>query len=901
MPLPFLNAPEQSIDVINQFGGYNHNLIINENEFFDMKNMSPRCFPVVATRNKRGYFVTDGLKNANAIVAKDNLYYSYTAYGDIGVKLKSAISKGDWTEPLEKDEPSGESSSITQSGITTIANLNNNDVVNWYLGHYGVSAFSRYIIQNNTMSISSGKTPVIKNQQVKMNWEHEKIPAGTLWAKSLFTLGHWYSVPKNKVSIIDNISYAMSEKYVGAELWIDGVNKVVVKSIEKTNAIYYRDAYTVTFDKELDSSVEGKQVYVRLCEPTSKEIPAGKYVVENTQGSSSSVPINPPTTVEVEALSDAHVKVLKGKTIVFKDSKGEHECKVTDYKIDGNTRKIVISRPHDAIEANATAYGDRLYLCEYNPFSGKTTVSDVFSAAAGEHTLVEMGAYICVFPEKVMINTQKRDVEGSFTEIIPMEMTETLGDEQKRVVVLITDGNGAHYVCHEGSTAPTSPGNGKGWIDISEKIPTFKIYSSQIEQWSKTQPYCELRFYNFKPSKDWKKGDAIEIEFRGNTYLDGNKTNINVIGDHIVPADEQKYFVISATGTSKDSGNAEYDYIRFPVAMKRTEVKVSEITIKRTVPDMDFVIENENRLWGCKYGVVDGEPVNEIFACKLGDPKNWHCFSNTSMDSYYVSLGSDGAFTGAISYAGSPVFFKESCVHRIYGNYPSNYTLKTVNCHGVEKGSEKGLAIMNDALFYKSPVGIMAYTGSAPINMSEPFGTEQYKNAVAGAVGNKMYFSMQDKDGNNVFFSFDDTTKTWHKEDDFRCKDMVAYENDMYALSSDNKLVNISGKQGASEDDFEWSLTSGSFGYDSPFYKHIARLNIRMELARNARASVSIQYDSDGNWYHVGNLESRGKVINSSLPVTPQRCDHFALKIEGKGEAKILSITKFVEGGSENE
>ena len=67
---------------------------------------------------------------------------------------------------------------------------------------------------------------------------------------------------------------------------------------------------------------------------------------------------------------------------------------------------------------------------------------------------------------------------------------------------------------------------------------------------------------------------------------------------------------------------------------------------RRSVPEMDFVIESGNRLWGCKYGVVDGKAVNEIYASKLGDFKNWNCYAGRSTDSYVATRGSDGPFTG---------------------------------------------------------------------------------------------------------------------------------------------------------------------------------------------------------------------------------------------------------------
>jgi len=81
---------------------------------------------------------------------------------------------------------------------------------------------------------------------------------------------------------------------------------------------------------------------------------------------------------------------------------------------------------------------------------------------------------------------------------------------------------------------------------------------------------------------------------------------------------------------------------------------------------MDFITESGNRLWGCKYGVADGETVNEIYCCKLGDFKNWECYQGVSTDSWRASCGTDGKWTGAATLADSPIFFKEDCFHRVY-------------------------------------------------------------------------------------------------------------------------------------------------------------------------------------------------------------------------------------------
>lgn len=878
MPLPYLNAPEQSIDMISQFGGYNHRVSIAENQFFDMTNMSAKDYPLASTRKKRGIISNGNLNNAQTLTAKDNLLFAYTGYGDIGVTIVSDVAANPWKDPITNDDAVDGFATL----YSTVCEYNSNALTESILtSTKNVSNFGRYIFKNNTMSSASGKTPVIDGTTVKVEWEHEAIPKGTLWAKELFEIGHWYSLDKAKVSAETNAFLNSAENrklLLGKTVYLNGTTAITIKSIEESKklTLYYHDDWIIEFSKEFDNDdCEGKSVYVRLTEPLAAEIPAGIYTQTKTDGEVEE--INLPSTVEVKAASDMHIKVLKGQTVTFIDENGRHPCVVSDYSIEGGKKYLKLECPHDAIAANATAQGDRLYLCELNPFTNESVTSDIFAASPKPHTILEMGANVVIFPEKVMVNTQKKNLEGQFDEIQQLELTEVATE----VTLKMIDANGDEITdCEVGNTAPEEPSNGTAWIDTTDSPPSLKIYSSQIEQWAKTQAYCSLESSGLN---DWQVGDAVELEF----------DEADIIGDVIVPAKDQKYFVLSAV--------KEGEYIRFPIAMKASSKSVASVIIKRTIPEMDFVIENENRLWGCKYGEVDGEPINEIFACKLGDPTNWHHFTNTSIDSYYVSLGADGEFTGAISYAGNPFFFREGCIHRIYGNYPSNYALKTINCHGVEKGSEKGIAVMNDVMYYKSPVGIMAYTGATPVNISECFGTERYKNAVAGAVGSKMYFSMQDSNGNNVLFTYDDNTKLWHKEDTLRCKEMVAYENEVYALSEYNQVVAMEGGAGAAEEDFEWNLTSGSIGFLTPFYKRLARLNLRLLMERKTKASIYIQYDSDGNWHHVTNLQPTGMVRSISVPITPHRCDHFALKIAGKGDCKILSITKFVEEGSEIE
>ena len=54
MRYPILNPENVSRDMIDTFGGYNHNLRIGENEFFDMENLSSDSYPLLSVRQKRG-------------------------------------------------------------------------------------------------------------------------------------------------------------------------------------------------------------------------------------------------------------------------------------------------------------------------------------------------------------------------------------------------------------------------------------------------------------------------------------------------------------------------------------------------------------------------------------------------------------------------------------------------------------------------------------------------------------------------------------------------------------------------------------------------------------------------------------------------------------------------------
>jgi hypothetical protein len=481
-------------------------------------------------------------------------------------------------------------------------------------------------------------------------------------------------------------------------------------------------------------------------------------------------------------------------------------------------------------------------------------------------TLVSMGAYIIILPDKKYINTADiedfGDIEAEITtsSATTFELCKYDGVKYEDVVAQ--------------EEAPESPTNMSLWIDTSSTPHTLNQYSSTNEMWVPI-PTTYIKISSPGIGEPFEEGDGVNISGIESPQLE----------------DLNDAMFVEAKGD---------DFIVVTGILDEVTTQETPITVKRQMPIMDYVIESGNRLWGCRYGkAINGEMVNEIYASKLGDFKNWNCYAGVSTDSYAVTVGSDGAFTGAIEHRGYPLFFKESCMHKVYGSYPANYQLQTTTCRGVQTGCDKSLAIVNEVLYYKTRSGVCAYDGSLPADISSAFGDVNYYNAVAGALGNKYYISMADADDAWHLFVFDASKGMWHKEDDTQVMDFCAFGGDLYYTDyADKHIKTMRGTGMAEESDFKWSAVSGLIGTDSPDKKYISRMDVRMSLQAGARVSFYAEYDSSGEWEYLFTMDGI-KLQTFAVPISPKRCDHMRLRIVGYGEAKIHSICKNVEKGSD--
>jgi hypothetical protein len=481
--------------------------------------------------------------------------------------------------------------------------------------------------------------------------------------------------------------------------------------------------------------------------------------------------------------------------------------------------------------------------------------------------LISMGAYVIIMPDKKYINTLDMtdygSIEASFTTTtdVTFELCTITGDLYTGATISAIE--------------PEEPANMELWIDTASTPHTLKQYSATSGMWVAIAT------------------TYIKISATGIGKAFSRYDGVNISG---VLAEELQD--LNASMVLWEKGD---DFIVVVGILDNviTQAAIAgAIKVERKMPNLDFITECNNRLWGCRYGIADnGEVVNEIYASKLGDFKNWNCFMGISTDSWVGSLGTDGQFTGAITHLGHPVFFKENCLHKVYISSTGAHQIQDTACRGVQKGCENSLAIVNETLFYKARSGVCSYDGALPTEASYVLGNEVYSEAVAGAHGNKYYISMKDIHGAYHLFVYDTAKGMWHQEDDIPIDSFCSCRGEMYAISG-GKIITMLGSGTKDTAEVEWMAQTGEIGITAPDMKYVSRLTVRMSMEIGAEVSFFAQYDFDEGWEHLHTIQGTN-LRSFSIPIRPKRCDNMKLRIEGAGMCKIYSITKTIEQGSE--
>ena len=527
--------------------------------------------------------------------------------------------------------------------------------------------------------------------------------------------------------------------------------------------------------------------------------------------------------------------------------------------------------------------------------AGADTVSCTNAVSDSRKALVGIGTKILIFPDKLAFDTADGRVSA---------LGAAWKAEDQSVQFTPCDAAGKTYQPDSyGREEPEKPADGQLFLKVEDEehpwssTGTLEVYSTSSGNWTAVPlDYCRITAAGAQ--KLFAQWDTVTVSGTAARQagmweeLNGDLVVYDLLENglrvKVTPKGECFYGTLvqgadSARWTSLDGKETRSFAVSTPVRMERR------------VPDLDYITECDNRVWGCS------SKENVIYACKLGDPTNWFSYRGIAADSYAVTVGSDGAFTGAATCMGYALFFKENTLHKLYGSKPSDFQLSSLRCRGVAKGAARSLCVINETLYYLSPDGVMAWDGSIPTKVStalDPARLRNVKSALGGALDGRYYLHLVRGSGEAqaVRLLVYDTERGLWQEEDVCSYEMAGSGGQLYLW--DGKAIWAADadreenwqQAGGIEDGVSFELVSGDIGLDSPEELYLSRLTLRLEAEVKSRIEVAVSYDS-GAWETLAQLTADGRRC-FDVPFVPRRCGSLRLRLKGRGQLTLRSLTR---------
>ena len=532
---------------------------------------------------------------------------------------------------------------------------------------------------------------------------------------------------------------------------------------------------------------------------------------------------------------------------------------------------------------------------EYTPDDSETREGAVVLEHAltnDRKALTGMGTKVLIWPDKKAFDTETGELSelGAVWEIGEAGMTVTPCDTEGKTY---TPGS-------VGEAEPEAPEDGQLFLKGDQETPygmdsVLLKYSTKNKKWQEIM-LQSLRIHCPGLGAAMKENDTVTLSGVPQRVCDALAKGLNgEISISTLDGDD----IITALALPKKSDRyyGSWTVLRSGTAWQSLDGKVTEneaadapVKAERRVPDLDFVTEQGNRVWGCS------RKENSIYACALGDPTNWYSYRGIASDSYAVSVGSDGAFTGAASCLSYILFFKENCIHKLYGSKPSDYQMSSVRCRGVAAKAAGSLCVIAETLYYLSPDGVMAWSGSLPAKVSGALDTGKLTAAdwaMGGQLDARYYLYLHrraDGDGSGRLLVYDTEKGLWHEESPAGTE-MVSTGQQLYLWDGSALWAAGSDREteGEEEANLRFEAVTGDIGMSVPDDKYISRVTLRLDALAHTVVTVAVSYDG-GAWETVGSCAVTQEHQRVNLPFVPRRHDLMRLKFSGTGQMTLRSM-----------
>lgn len=471
---------------------------------------------------------------------------------------------------------------------------------------------------------------------------------------------------------------------------------------------------------------------------------------------------------------------------------------------------------------------------------------------AGKKQVAQVGDYICIFPDKKYYDVKNQragDIAGS---IYVSKWEKKDGTQENRYQT-----EAYWTVTHKAITIYNKTddrGDGTHYMSADEILAGYKVGD-----------YFTMRSVSIYD----------EIEGAADVFT-------NLSDSSYICLNKVENEVIRAITSSSDRITLTFDDGTFFSSSNRKEYYgVDGFYVKRDMPELEYICGSGGRLWG-----VAG---NTIYASEYMQPYTFGVYEGLASDSYYIDVASPGEWTGCAEYLNHICFFKENCIHKIYGNRPAVFSLVTSNVPGVQKGSSASIVTINEVMYYKGIDNIYGYAGGTPQPVSYGLGNEKYTDAAAGRQGSKYYISMKDGGGKHSLFCYDTQRRLLLREDDTQIISASdGTDGSLYIAASGGGLLKIAG--GAARDKTEWYALLCEFSETVNEKKGYSRLQIRYDMEAGAYFNIEVSTDR-GRFRLVKTVNKPGQ-RSVCVPLPPNRCDSFRVRLSGKGECRIKDMVR---------
>ncbi|MDO4541504.1 MAG: hypothetical protein Q4C00_01560, partial [Bacillota bacterium] len=200
--------------------------------------------------------------------------------------------------------------------------------------------------------------------------------------------------------------------------------------------------------------------------------------------------------------------------------------------------------------------------------------------------------------------------------------------------------------------------------------------------------------------------------------------------------------------------------------------------------------------------------------------------------SFAIDCAIDGDLKAICSWDNRIVCLGERNHLEIYGDYPSNFSLRSVTKYGTI--SQASLCEVDSRLYYASSRGILQYSGGVEKDIARNL-KETYEAAVAGTDGSRYYLALGSGEAQRLYV-YNALLGCWTEEDSPNILDFAQSRGNVYALCADGKIYRFNDPESTEVIDWEFQFDD----YSPSIYNNTEVRTLKLKVKSDAGAYMDV-------------------------------------------------------------